>query len=240
MLISLPCLAKDKDLVLPNIFITDTTEAEEYIEPTDITLKGYAEYMEDAEAVYLKDDNDQFVLNLKVPQKITSKKLADEHKKILAEQPLVYSKYGAEEYQVMPRGRNSVVSAGGLSFGTSYDQEVDYAELEQTAGFFTKYDIGRFSVKTAYERTIGSADHFYYDNLYVAPEIRLNKVFSIKEVLTADISRNRKKAEIVLSINPLAYTKEDRLNLEFGAGQTYDANNELMRSKIRFNTRFKL
>ena len=69
-------MAYESDLIiLPNIFITDTSEAEGEIDPDSITLKGYAEFMEDSEAIYLKDVDDQFVLNLKVPQKIGSQKL---------------------------------------------------------------------------------------------------------------------------------------------------------------------
>ena len=33
-------------------------------------LKGYAQYVEDSNSIYLKDDNNNFVLNLKNPQKI--------------------------------------------------------------------------------------------------------------------------------------------------------------------------
>lgn len=242
-----PCTAKneelsyDKDLIiLPNVFITDTSEAEEYIEPENITLKGYAEYMEDAEAIHLTDEDGQFVLNLKVPQKITSKKLADEHKKIQNQRPVTYSRFGAEEYKVIPQSKDAIVQAGGLSFGTTFGQEVDYSELEQTAAFFTRYDLGRFSLSSAYERTIGSTYNNYIDSVYVAPEIRLNKFLSVKEVLTSNITYRRKKAELVLSVNPLAHTKDDRLNLEFGAGQTYDDNNNLIRNRIRFGTKFKL
>ena len=64
--LSLPCLSYENDLIiLPNIFITDTSEAKS----DNYTLKGYAEYLEDTEAIYLKDPDNQFVLNLKIPQK---------------------------------------------------------------------------------------------------------------------------------------------------------------------------
>lgn len=241
ILLSFACRAQAKDLVLPVIFITDTTEAEEeYTEPENITLKGYAEYMEDSEAIYLKDDEDQFVLNLKVPQKIASKSLVNSSIGIYPKKPMTYSKFGAEEYLVIPKDGASVVSSGGLSFGTNMEQEVDYGELEHTATMFTRYDKGKFGVVTAYERTIGSTYNNYFDNLYIAPELRLNKYMSIKEVLTADITRNRKKAELVFSLNPFAKTKDNRLNLELGASQTYDDQNSLIRERIKFNTRFKL
>ena len=63
---------------------------------------------------------------------------------------------------------------------------------------------------------------------------------SIRNTLTADITRDRKKNEVVLSVKPLAQKQGDRLNLEFGASQTYDSTNTLIRRQIKFNTKFKL
>lgn len=236
----LPCQAKDKNIKLQNIFITDTTEVEEYVEPDTTTLKGYAEYIEDSEAVHLKDDHDEFVLNLKVPQKITSKSLINSYNPSFAAKPITYSKFGAEEYQIIPTGKNATVYAGDLSFGTSFGQDVDISELEHTAGFFTAYEKGPFKVKTGYSRTIGSTYSNYSDSVYFTPEIKINKVFSLKPVLSANVVTRRKKSELVLLIKPFAYTNDDRLNLEIGAGQTYSPENDVIRSKIRFSTRFKL
>ena len=243
MVLTLPCNAKNDDIPevkFQRIFLTDTAEAEDYIEPETIPLKGYAQYIEDSEAIYLMDDNNQFVLNLKVPQKITSSSLAAEHEKIFAQKPIIYSKYEAEEFQVIPKEGSSVVTQGQLSFGTNMGRDVDYGQLEHVATFFTRYDKGRFALNTAYERTIGSTYNNYYDNLHVAPDIMLNKYLSIKNVLTADLTRDRKKNEVVLSVSPLAKKQGDRLNLEVGASQTYDATNALIRKQIKFNTRFKL
>lgn len=244
MVLILPCNAQNDDVPevkLQNIFLTDTTDSEDYIEPENIPLKGYAEFVEDSNAIYLTDDHDRFVLNLKVPQKITTNTLADEHEKIFAaNRPIIYSKYGAEEYQISPKDAADNMQLNGLSFGTNMEQEVDYGELEHTATFFTRYDKGRFALSTAYERTICSTYNNYYDNLYIAPELKLNKYMSIKHILTADMTRNRKKNEVVLSVSPLAKTQGDRLNLEVGASQTYDDTNSLVRERLKFNAKFKL
>lgn len=243
LLLTLPSYASEDDIPevkFQRIFLTDTSEAEDYIEPENITLKGYAQYIEDTEAIYLTDDNNQFVLNLKVPQKITTPVLTNLNENIFARRPNVYSKYGAEEYQIIPKEGSSIVTQGSMSFGTNMTRDVDYGQLEHVATFFSRYDKGRFAVNTAYERTIGSTYNNYYDNLYISPEWRLNKFMSIKNTLTADITRERKKNEIVLSVKPLAKKQGDRLNLEFGASQTYDATNTMIRRQIKFNTKFKL
>lgn len=238
-----PCYAAKEDVPevkLQSIFLTDTKDVEDYIEPEDIPLKGYAQYIEDSQAIYLTDDNNQFVLNLKVPQKITTPTLQDKHEGIFAKRPVQYSKYEAEEFQIIPKEGSGIVTQGPISFGTNMTRDVDYGQLEHVATFFSRYDKGRFSVNTAYERTIGSTYNNYYDNLYIAPELKLNKFMAIRNTLTADITRDRKKNEVVLSVKPLAQKQGDRLNLEFGASQTYDSTNALIRRQIKFNTKFKL
>ncbi len=234
-------MAYESDLIiLPNVFITDTSEAEEEIDPNSITLKGYAEFMEDSQAIYLKDLEDQFVLNLKVPQKINSKKLVNSYTPNYKKRPITYSKYDKAEYKISPTNGDATISAGDVSFGTAIGEEVDFAELEHTATFFTKYKKDRFAITSAYERTIGSTANNYIDSVYIAPEFKINKVLSIKEILTDNRTFNRKKAELVLSINPLAKTKENRLRFEIGASRTIYEETNFIRDRIRFNTKFKL
>ena len=219
------------------IVLTDTSEAEDYIEPENITLKGYAQYIEDSQAIHLLD-NKKSVINLKVPQRIAATSLTKGN--IFVQRPKLYSKYESEEYQISPKDLSSFERQGGFSYGTNMEQAVDWGELKHTATFFTRYDKGRFSFNTAYKRTIGSTYNNYFDNFYIAPELRLNKFMSIKNTVTADITNDRKKNEIVLSVKPLANTREDRLNLEFGASQTYDSTNSLIRKQIKVNTRLEL
>lgn len=233
--LSLPCLSYENDLIiLPNIFITDTSEAEYDNSP----LKGYAEYLEDSEAIYLTDSNNQFVLNLKIPQKISAQKFINNNPAI--NKKISYSKYSGAEYKISPVSSDTIVSTGDLLFGTSIDEEVDYSQLEHTATFFTKYKKDRFAITSAYERTIGSTYNNYIDNIYIAPEIKINKILSVKNILSDNRTYNRKKAELVLSINPLANTKDNRLNFEIGASRTFYEQNHFIRDRIRFSTKFKL
>lgn len=239
--LALPSLAYESDLIiLPNVFITDTSDVESEIDPDSIVLKGYAEFMEDSEAIYLKDINNQFVLNLKVPQKISSKKLVQGYYNNNRRTALNYSKYGSAEYKISPTDRDAVISAGDMSFGTNFNESVDYAELEHTATFFTRYQKDRFALTSAYERTIGSTANNYIDSVYIAPEFQINKILSVKEILSDNRTYNRKKAELVLLIRPLANTKDDRLNLEIGASRTYYMETNFIRDRIRFSTKFKL
>ena len=243
--LSLPCYAKNKkqeEELLPSVFITDTTEAESNMQDNPSVLKGYAEYLEAEDEISLTDDTGKFVLNLKTPQKIIPKRLGDESKKINTRKIATYSKFGAEEYQIAPKGKAASVSAKGFTLGTSYDQEVDYAEFEQTTGIYTKYNYKNFGLGTTYKRTIGANAAGYIDSIDIAPELRINKMPTLKEILTQNFTYKTYKAEFVLSVNPFAYMKKDtdRLNVELGAGQTFNERHELTRSRIRFSTKFKL
>ena len=63
---------------------------------------------------------------------------------------------------------------------------------------------------------------------------------AIKNVLKADLTRERKTAQLILLLTPFAYKGNERFNLEVGAGQTYDDTNSLMRTKFEFSTKLEL
>ena len=129
---------------------------------------------------------------------------------------------------------------GGFSAGTMFNQAIDTAELEQSTGVFSRYDTERFGLYTAFSKTLNSTNSNYNDNFYFSPELKLNQYFTIKEILSTDITRNRKKAEFVVSINPFGKRDIDRLRLEFGANATFDENNALLKNQFKFSTNFKL
>ena len=89
-------------------------------------------------------------------------------------------------------------------------------------------------------KTVNSTNNNYNDNFYFAPEQRLNQYFTLKEILSADITKERRKAEILLSINPLGDKDPNRLKFELGASQTYDYTNAVIKSQFKFSTKFNL
>ena len=241
LIIFTPANAKEPEF--KNIFITDISEAEEYLEPESITLKGYAQFLDDDNAiVYLQDDENQFVINLKKPQKITSDTLIDKNKNIHKQKPMIISRFGNEQYDFLSEGHSSSIKFGNLSAGTSYSNDIDRAQLNRKAGIFTKYDTKHFALKTAYEKSFGSAYGDYVDSIFLIPEIKINDIFSLKEVFSSNQTYKIKKAEFILSINPLAKTKnnKNRINIELGTVHVYDNSNNLLKNQIKINTNFKL
>ena len=199
-------------------------------------LKGFAEYEDNADTIYLKDEHNNFVLNLRVPQRLDSQSLS-EKQKTKTNNMQYYSRFNSEEYRIAPQSLMAVEKKGGLSYGTLFNSGIDTSQLERSTTLFTKYDTKYFSISSAYKKNNLTAYGLTTDNFYIAPELKLNRVFSLTEVLSTDLTRNRRKGEFVLSVSPL---KDERMIFELGAGTTYDIDNDRSWSQVRFNTKFKL
>lgn len=211
-------------------------------------LQGYAQYNEideNQDAIKL-DDFNVLTLNIKQPSHVGAARytLLRPTNSLFTDKN-IYSKYSGSEYSIAPivtkNSRSFFDGAGGnFSAGALYNQIIDTGELEQSSGVFSKYKYKRFSVTTSYLKTVNSTNNTYNDNFYITPELELNQYFSLKQNFSADTVKRRKKAEIILSINPLGNKDIDRLRFELGASQTYDDDNNLFKSQFRFSTNFRL
>ena len=242
---------------LPNIFIyaipdetkqesdkkTNNNEEEITLDINDdaklgaTTLKGYAQYIEDAEEIYLKDNNDNFVLNIKVPQKITASEGLN-----LSQTPLKQIARSKEwEYNIAPKSVHESEARGNFTFGALYGNEVDnIAMLESEAGLFTKYEKNKFALSSTYKKNLNTTYNQFYDTISIAPEFKLNNYMSIRNEYKADITRNRKSGALVFSLNPFGKKDTDKFRLELGAKQTIYADNTEPKTEFSFSTKFKL
>ncbi len=202
------------------------------------TLKGYAQYVEDAEEIYLKDDNDNFVLNIKVPQKISSSQNLDFSSYSQAEQ---ISKYTNSEYNIAPKTINTQATKGDFTFGALYGNEIDnIAMLESETGLFTKYEKEKFAVSSSFKKSLNTTYAKDYNTISVTPELKLNSYISLKNKLSADITRNRRSSELIFSLNPFGKKDKDRMLLEAGAKQTYFMDTGENKTQLNFSATFKL
>lgn len=202
------------------------------------TLKGYAEYMEDANTIHLKDDNNNFVLNLKVPQKISASKGMDLQDAIISKR---MARYSDAEYNIAPNSVRTASKKGDFTFGALYGNEVDsIAMLESETGLFTKYEKSRFALSTTYKKNLNTTYNQFYDTISLAPEFKLNNYMSIKNEYKADLTRNRKSGALIFSFNPFGQKDSDRMRLELGAKQTIYEDNVTTKTEFSFSTQFKL
>lgn len=217
----------DKDYIISDMY-------------TDV-LKGYAEYnVEEEEGIELEvPDFSLITLNIKKPVSIEEQNFSH-----LKTTPLFiqnqYSKLNSSEYNIAPMYSSRTKQMGAFSAGTSFGQYIDTGDLENSSSIFSKYQYKRFALTTTYSRTLSSTDSTYTDNLYFAPELRLNQYLTVIERLSANPITKNKKAEFILSINPFGNRETDRLRLDLGASQSYDDKNNVLKSQFRFYTIFKL
>lgn len=211
------------------------------------TLKGYTEFVEGAEDVLYMDDYKKFTLNIRTPRMI-----AEEHNSLFSVKNVPQntftnslSKFKAEEYRVASSGgkvENCYSNKyGKWSVGTSFDTEsTSIGQVENATSLFTKYDSKYFSLKSLYKKNNMTVSQIQTDNFSIIPELKFNNVFAVQEVLSADITRNRRSGELVLSVNPLGSKDVDRVRFQLGAKTTQDIESGNTWSQVEFTTKFKL
>lgn len=246
--------AAGKDDIISDDITADTskpaqeTPQEEEIDEEELNslysdvLQGYAEYYEgEDDAVTLDFSNNQLAkLNIKRPEAVESAKYTDLASPSLNLQNK-YSKYNAPEYSISPVSKKNYKQFGKFKTGAVYGQEIYYAELEQSTGVFSSYDFTKkFSVSTSYMKTVNSTNNDYNDNFFFSPSYKINQYFTIRESLSADISKERQKAAVYLSINPFGDKDRDRLMFEFGASQTHYNDGRPAKNQFSIMTNFKL
>lgn len=233
---SQPAITEEKDAP-DDAYITPKEEEEIVLEEAFLkatTLKGYAQYKEDADTIHLKDNNDEYVLNIKIPQRIASQSL---NYGVPSAKPAL--RYINEEYMIAPKCIRTSSKLGNFTFGAQYNNEVDnIAMLEKETGLFTKYEKKKFALSSSVTQSLNTTYAQDYRTFSIAPELKINKHLSLKNVLSADVTRNKRSSKLVFSVNPLKDT--DRMQLEFGAKQTYNLDTESMSTQFSFSTQFKL
>ena len=187
------------------------------------------------------EDPTKFELNIKAPEKIATEALVDKNKVLSPGQNLYsLSKFKGEEYYISPRTRNFTQQDGKWSFGTTFNSEISTSQLENATSLFTKYDSKYFSLSSKYKKNSMTTTQIQTDNFSVTPEWKINNMFSLREELSTDMTRNRRSSELIFSVNPLGKKDIDRMRFDIGAKRTYDINTGNTWSQLNFTTNFKL
>lgn len=204
-------------------------------------LKGYASYDEGEEdEVTLEDSGDNIAsINIKRPQKVDAANYTKLNTTPMKIYNGNYSKFNLPELSVAPLGSSAYSDIGAWQFGTTYNQYIDTGELEQTSGIYSRYKYKNLSLETSYSKTINSTNNNYNDKLFFSPSYKLNQYMTLKPVLSTDLTKQTKKAEFVLSLNPLGKKDSDRIRLDLGISQQYSELTDTFRNQFRFNTSFK-
>lgn len=200
------------------------------------TLKGYNQYIEDSNAIYLKDSDNNFVLNIKSPQKIYGSKRLN----FITEETKPLLRYMDAEYVIAPNTIQTTSKIGNFTIGAQFNHEVDnIAMLETETGLFTKYEKNKFALSSSVTKSLNTTYALDYNTISLAPELKFNDYLSLKNVFSADVTRNRQSSKLVFSVNPFGKDR-DRFSFELGAKETYNAETENSATQFSFTTQFKL
>ena len=259
VLLAVPAFSKDKPErdYIPNVFIysiPDEDDKNDEIGKTELNtnttvktpvLKTEIKYFDNIDTVTLDNSKNSKIINISKPQKINA--VANQAKILSGKslkrpyKPPKAAYLQQEESLITDYNKSYEEKIGVLSIGSNYSSSLSsLSSLEYSSGLFTKYHKNKFTLKTQLTKEQSAVSGYSEDSFSLAPEYRFNKSVALKHVLTTNITTNRKTAELILLLTPFAYKNNDRFNLELSAGQTYDADNSLLKSKFKFMTNFKL
>lgn len=126
----------------------------------------------------------------------------------------------------------------GASVGTTYSTTEKSGKLDDSVSLYSKYKKDKFALTTSYSQSRDGLKDNGVGNgsVSLAPELTLNERVKLKNVYTDNLNSNKQTSEVVLSIRPF---KDDRMDLDLGAGETFSSGNEPAKSQINIGTKFR-
>ena len=127
---------------------------------------------------------------------------------------------------------------GKNTFGAKYDTTLKTDSASQARTLYAKRDLTeKMSIDTSYRNnSTGNMTEQAKGTVSVAPEYQFNSKTSIKNVFSKNLGDKSNKGELQLQYKPF---KDDRMDLNIGAGQkTYD-NGQKSSSQINFGTNLR-
>ena len=124
------------------------------------------------------------------------------------------------------------------SIGATYTTTEKSGELNDSVSVFSKYEKEKFSFTSAYSqnREDLKQNGVSSGSISLSPEFGLNKYLSVKNVYSENITSNQKKSEVVMSVKPF---KDDRLDVDLGAGQSFSTDNQPAKSQVNLTTKIR-
>ena len=124
------------------------------------------------------------------------------------------------------------------SLGATYSTTEKSGQMNDSVSVYSKYEKEHFGLTTSYsqDRANLKEQGALGGSVSVAPELKLNNHVRVKNIYSNSMSTNQRKSEVVLSIRPF---KDDRMDLDLGAGETFSNGNEPAKSQINFGTKFR-
>ena len=122
----------------------------------------------------------------------------------------------------------------GVTQNTSFKSD----KSENVGTMYSKYAVNeRFSVDTSYTgKKSGDLNGKINSSFSIAPEMKINKKMSVQNVLSRNFSDKSNSEEVRLNIEPF---KDDRMDLNIGAGQVQYDDGSPAHSRLNFGTQIR-
>ena len=230
-------------IVLIIMFNLNPRPAEEQVKET-YKINGQVEYDDNLiETIYLDKDVDKPEVN--IPQhsltlpvgvlNITSN--TNTTRSALARS--MVNRNGLSD--ILPLCDSVVAQSGSFTYGSTFGEELSYAQMESTAAFFLKYRYNKkFSFETALRQSANrELEDSQWSTVKITPEWHITDKLVIKDSFSNYLQSQKNKNELTLVYTPALKKYADSLKFELGVAQSYYANGNRSES-VSFSTGFKL
>ena len=128
----------------------------------------------------------------------------------------------------------------GISYGTTWGEELSFSQIESTTGVFLRYDSPKlFSLDTRFRQSSSQDVGCQYGTVRVTPEWHITDKLTLKDSFTNYVNAPKNKNELTLVYTPALKKYAESLKFELGVAQSYYTNGR-QSSAINFSTGFKL
>lgn len=206
-------------------------------------LNGQVEYDDNpVETIYLDENIDKPRVN--IPQRsltlpvgvlnITSN--TNTNRSALARAMVSRNSLG----DILPLSGSVSEQAKGITYGSTWGEELSYSQLEATTSFFVRYDSKKhFSFDTSFRQSANRDIDYQYGTVRFTPEWHITDKLTLKDSYTEYLTLPKNKNEIILVYTPSLKKYADALKFELGIAQSYYTSGR-QSSAFRFSTGFKL
>lgn len=141
---------------------------------------------------------------------------------------------------ILPLAGSVTEKIGGFSYGQTWEQEVNYSQMEDTTAFFLRYDAPKYmSLTTSIRQSTNQELGNQYNTLRVAPEWHLTKNLTLKDSFTSYMNLPKNKNALTLIYTPSLQKYADSLKFELEVAESYYRSGRRS-SAVSFSTGFKL
>ena len=142
---------------------------------------------------------------------------------------------------ILPLSDKLAVSKGRFTYGSTFGEEISYAQMESTAAFFLRYDSPKyFSFETAMRQSANrDLEDSQWSSLRLTPEWHITDRLTLKNAFSNYIQSQKNKSELTIVYTPALKKYADSLKFELGIAESFYVNGNKSQS-ISFSTGFRL